>query len=286
MCPPLEHKASAMRTASRALPIILMCFVAAARYQCLTSALSSSYSPQPISNTSAILAQVDGLRAAHSAPPLIWSDILATAAQQWANTLAAQDRLDHSDLTYGENIAVTWNLGTPTANVAAAVTIWYSEGSNYDWSRPSNPDQVDLHFTQLVWVSSVNVGAGVSIADATGHTYVVMEFDPPGNFIDQFRANVLPPVMTPPPNVLPPVMTPPHLPTSALPPHPDMIPDIIPDIWSPKPQPPPQQRPASPPLPKGASARCVPTWVHFAASAFAGAALAIALAPQRRHRWW
>ena len=260
-----------MSTASRALPIILMCFAAAARYQCLASALSS-YTPQPISNTSAILAQVDGLRAAHSAPPFTWSDILATAAQQWADTLASQDRLDHSDLPYGENIAVTWNIGTPTANVAAAVAIWYSEGSTYDWSRPSNPDQVDLHFTQLVWVSSVNVGAGVSIASVTGHTYVVMEFDPPGNFIGQFRANVLPPV----------VMPPPHPPTSGLPPHPDMIPDI----WSPNQPPPPQQRPASPPLPKGASrnTRCVPTWVHFAASAVAGAALAIALAPQRRHR--
>jgi len=44
------------------------------------------------------------------------------------------------------------------------------------------------HFTQVVWKGSKEVGMGVS---SDGH-FVVCNYSPPGNWTDNFAANVLP----------------------------------------------------------------------------------------------
>jgi hypothetical protein len=50
---------------------------------------------------------------------------------------------------------------------------------------------VVLHFTQLLWVATTNVGCGVACS-ADNTAYVVCEYSPPGNWQGEFPANVLP----------------------------------------------------------------------------------------------
>ena len=48
------------------------------------------------------------------------------------------------------------------------------------------------HFTQVVWSSSKRLGVGVAIRG--GKIIVVTNYDPPGNYNNQYRQNVFPPV--------------------------------------------------------------------------------------------
>lgn len=49
------------------------------------------------------------------------------------------------------------------------------------------------HFTQAIWNRSKYIGVA-KVKDASGQTTVIVaEYDPPGNYIGQFRANVLSP---------------------------------------------------------------------------------------------
>ena len=138
-------------------------------------------------DSAAVVASVDALRASHAAPGVLWNASLAQAAQGWADTIARQDRLAHSALGYGENVAM---MSAGSDPVSTAISMWYSEGARYDYSSPGT-DSATWHFTQLVWLSTARIGAGVSVS-ASGRAYVVMEFDPPGNFLGEFAANVLP----------------------------------------------------------------------------------------------
>lgn len=90
---------------------------------------------------------------------------------------------------YGENIY--WvSSGTPDGTEASKA--FYSEIKDYDFDKA----QFSLatgHFTQLVWRSSQSLGIGVATS-STGGTYVVANYDPPGNYVGKFKENVPRPI--------------------------------------------------------------------------------------------
>ena len=67
--------------------------------------------------------------------------------------------------------------------------MWYREVDQYDFKRPGF-DGSTGHFTQLVWVGTTKVGCGRS--QCKGNDIVVCNYDPPGNVMTAFEANVLP----------------------------------------------------------------------------------------------
>ncbi|XP_065724863.2 Golgi-associated plant pathogenesis-related protein 1-like [Drosophila suzukii] len=120
----------------------------------------------------------------HNAPPLTLNRKLSEVASNWAYTLMATNRRQHSTNGYGENLYWT-SLTNP--NPADVVRAWYNEISEYNWNYPSFSKQTG-HFTQLVWKSTSELGVGV--ARRGDDIYVVCNYNPPGNIKNQFKKNV------------------------------------------------------------------------------------------------
>jgi len=123
---------------------------------------------------------------------------LCESAQQYADTLAAGDLFQHSgDIMYGENLYWSWSSElnwVPTGR--EAVASWYSEGCEYDYSLEPPPDSPAGHFTQLVWAGTTAMGVGLTAVPARpGKWVIVVKYDPPGNWLGQYTANVWEPRM-------------------------------------------------------------------------------------------
>lgn len=125
-------------------------------------------------------------RAAHCAPPLAWSEMLAAYAQQWADHVATSGcTASHSGGEHGENVATTV-LGA--ARPEQVVGMWYDEVGSYDFQH-GKPSQA-ANFAQLVWRASTQLGCGHAVC---GNTEIwVCEYDPPGNVNNAYVANVAP----------------------------------------------------------------------------------------------
>lgn len=74
----------------------------------------------------------------------------------------------------------------PTAR--DAVKEWYDEIKLHTFDV-EKVTQGSLHFTQLIWKSSTELGVGIA-RNKKGQTYVVCNYNPRGNFIGQFSENV------------------------------------------------------------------------------------------------
>ena len=136
----------------------------------------------------AMLASHNRYRARHCAAPLTWSPRLAEVAQAWANTLAAKGcAFGHSrGGSYGENLAA----GTTGAmDPGTVVAMWYDEVALYAFDRPGFSMQTG-HFTQVVWRGTTQLGCGV--VQCKGMDVWVCNYDPPGNWADQYKQHVLP----------------------------------------------------------------------------------------------
>ena len=68
---------------------------------------------------------------------------------------------------------------------AMATNMWYDEIKDYDFANGKFTMETG-HFTQLVWKGTQKAGFGIS------GNYVVARYAPPGNYEDDFEANVLP----------------------------------------------------------------------------------------------
>lgn len=127
-------------------------------------------------------------RARHGAPALRWNASIASVAQQWAETNARENKMYHRpNNKYGENIY--WMSGGRVSGTMA-VDAWYSEVSQYNYGKPGFSGATG-HFTQVVWKGSTEIGCGQA-RDARGGTYVVCNYNPPGNYSGRFPANVTP----------------------------------------------------------------------------------------------
>jgi pathogenesis-related protein 1 len=119
-------------------------------------------------------------RAEVGTPPLVWSDRLATTAQQWATTLIERGMyMPCRDGQFGQNLfEISGGHATPTSVVGA----WMSEEANYNHQTNSCTARCG-HYTQVIWRSTKLVGCGVA---RNGKREVwVCDYDPPGNIVGE-----------------------------------------------------------------------------------------------------
>ena len=68
--------------------------------------------------------------------------------------------------------------------------MWYEEHDKYSFRNPGFSSTTG-HFTQIVWESSKEMGAGKAVS-SSGAQFVVARYQPPGNVRGQFPENVKP----------------------------------------------------------------------------------------------
>lgn len=152
-----------------------------------SQASSGSGGSTSANDIQAYLIAHNNVRSQHGAAPLVWSNNLASKAQQWAN--GCQFKHSGGSLgPFGENLAA----GTGSDyDIAAAVKSWTDEVSQYNANNPQ-----PSHFTQVVWKGSQQVGCAVQecsgiFASSFGPAkYYVCEYSPAGNVIGEFAQNV------------------------------------------------------------------------------------------------
>jgi uncharacterized protein YkwD len=122
------------------------------------------------------------------APDLIWSNDLATFAQQWANHLAEECKMKHRPRTgkwvqkYGENIF--WGSST-VYTVTDACKSWYSEKENFTGPTFTGHEaNVVGHYTQMIWRKTTKLGIGIAKCSGGG-VIIVANYDPPGNYLGE-----------------------------------------------------------------------------------------------------
>ena len=126
-------------------------------------------------------------RSAHGSNPLIWSDVLENEAKHYAKHLSANCKLEHSNTTNGENLAMQ-RSSSPLKlmdHVNWASSVWYDEVQNYDFSNPGyHQNGVVGHFTQMIWKDSKEIGCSVQECD---NGFVsVCQYRPAGNVMGKF----------------------------------------------------------------------------------------------------
>jgi hypothetical protein len=148
--------------------------------------------------------------------PLCWKATVAATAQSWADAC----NYGHSGTPgLGENIyaCASSDSSCPTNAVNQSVTSWAAESVSYDYPSNtcsphcqgganngavcSNQSQcpggicsgVCGHYTQIVWRSTTHIGCGVENCTTNSPfgpsfpnwTFVVCNYEPPGNIIGQ-----------------------------------------------------------------------------------------------------
>ncbi|KAG2183337.1 hypothetical protein INT43_006342 [Umbelopsis isabellina] len=133
------------------------------------------------SDVQTILSAHNADRKDHSAPALTWNATLASYAQNWSNGCVFK----HSGGPYGEN------LGEGYGSWKDVVDAWYSEGDLYDYSNPGFSESTG-HFTQVVWIGTRSIGCGVTkCSSLSGAPLYTCSYYPPGNYLGEFKQNVL-----------------------------------------------------------------------------------------------
>jgi uncharacterized protein YkwD len=128
------------------------------------------------------LSIINKARADVGVPPLVWDESVAAHARHWARVRVADCRLVHSDSRYGENLA---KGSSPDFSMPDAARLWVDQQPDYDHASNSCVnDRQCLHYTQVVWRTSTRIGAAKAKC-RNGWTYVVANFDPPGNWVGQ-----------------------------------------------------------------------------------------------------
>jgi pathogenesis-related protein 1 len=125
-----------------------------------------------------MLAAHNAVRAKLQLPPLAWSEKLADAAQQWANTLIKDGSFHHPARSpWGQNLYdVTGGEFLPEQIVVG----WASEGAKYDYESNRCTGMCG-HYTQLVWRDTKEVGCAV--ARGGNREVWVCDYAPPGNYV-------------------------------------------------------------------------------------------------------
>lgn len=115
--------------------------------------------------------------------PLVWDDEVAAYASSFANQRISDCAMVHSNGPFGENIA--WSGGDMSAEDAAEM--WIDEKKYYDNNSNTCKDPKDgtcLHYTQVVWNTTVRLGCAKVVCNSGG-TFITCNYDPPGNYIGE-----------------------------------------------------------------------------------------------------
>jgi uncharacterized protein YkwD len=146
-----------------------------------------------------VLAKVNELRAKHGSAPLTFDPELVEYAKSRASFMAEKDSLTHDGLRAGTGENGSWggaSYGPAAGSGTDAVTDWYSEISNYDFTTGGkiDPTKAIGHFTALVWKSTTKLGVGRVAGQGKEYweTYIVANFSPAGNMAGQYKINVVP----------------------------------------------------------------------------------------------
>jgi hypothetical protein len=132
------------------------------------------------------------LLAAHNAerdrkqlPRLVWSDTLAQHAKSWAERLAREDRMQHSDAKSrpgeGENLwSGTAGYYTPEAMVGGFIAErrHFKAGVFPNVSTTGKWTDVG-HYSQVIWPTTSQLGC--ALAHNKARDYLVCRYSPPGN---------------------------------------------------------------------------------------------------------
>ena len=70
--------------------------------------------------------------------------------------------------------------------------MWYNEVKDYDFQSKPIYNPKCGHFTQVIWVSSKEVGLGKATS-SNGMSFVVARYSPAGNNLNEFENNIKPP---------------------------------------------------------------------------------------------
>ncbi|CAF0847105.1 unnamed protein product [Rotaria sp. Silwood1] len=132
-------------------------------------------------------------RLQHGAAPLQQNEYLNKAATDWARELVKMNQLKHSPDQWrrykgsvlGENLA--YFIG-PVLKGDRLTEIWYRESQRHDFN--ADLQENSLHFSQLVWKSTKEVGFGRCQTQDKKQWYGVALYYPPGNFPNQYATNV------------------------------------------------------------------------------------------------
>ena len=132
------------------------------------------------------------LRAKHHSPPLRLNNEISKIAQKYAQYLADNDMMEHSSNQYkgedlGENLFMCGGYKITGKNMTES---WYSEIKDYNFRNPDEYGDTG-HFTQVVWKESKELGIGYA-KSRSGNYYGVANYYPAGNFIGNYKENVLP----------------------------------------------------------------------------------------------
>ncbi|PON86809.1 Cysteine-rich secretory protein, allergen V5/Tpx-1-related [Trema orientale] len=112
---------------------------------------------------------------------IIWNNTVAAYALNYANQRKADCSLVHSNGPYGENLA----KGTGTFSGTDAVNLWVQEKSHYVYYSNSCVGGECLHYTQVVWRDSLQVGCA-RVLCTNSWWYVVCSYYPPGNYEGEY----------------------------------------------------------------------------------------------------
>jgi len=119
-------------------------------------------------------------------------------AEKWGTYLMKNNLFEHSNSSFGENLYQTRSSTLDKAKlVKKAVKAWYNEIQVYDFEKSEFTASAG-HFTALVWKETKRMGVAViskppKNSRSKTRSIVVCAYDPPGNQVDGFAANVLPP---------------------------------------------------------------------------------------------
>jgi glioma pathogenesis-related protein 2 len=132
---------------------------------------------------------------------------MCSYAQEWAQNLAARYAMQHrTNSPYGENI---YMMQGSNVNVTAKMPVdsWYDEIKFFQFGFGGFSMQTG-HFTQVIWKQCSEIGVGKAsnrllylklcilrnafsyFTYSSGQTYVVTNYNPPGNYTGQFNENV------------------------------------------------------------------------------------------------
>eukprot|EP01124_Arcella_intermedia_P015615 TRINITY_DN22166_c0_g1_i1.p1 TRINITY_DN22166_c0_g1~~TRINITY_DN22166_c0_g1_i1.p1 ORF type:complete len:300 (+),score=57.81 TRINITY_DN22166_c0_g1_i1:33-932(+) len=144
---------------------------------------STSTSTTPGHIIEACLKSHNDLRAQVRAPPLKWSEELATSARAVATECARRNALQHSSRG-GENL---W-AGSST-DISEMVKTWAAEQQHFNHAGPRKfPDIAKAgkawnhcgHYSQCIWRETTHVG-GAMVEGKNGMVFFCCQYEPKGN---------------------------------------------------------------------------------------------------------